>query len=347
MNIDNLINTFFLWLPSTLIVLLAIVTISSYRKILLNPKRSDIVDKKWGRQFFLLLIIIFFLVALFLGLPISEGMKGQLFNLLGIALTATIALSSTTFVGNTMAGFMLKAIDSIKPGDFLRVGDHFGRVSEQGLLHTEIQTEHRDLTTLPNLFLVTTPITVVRSSGTVISATMSLGYDVPRSKIESLLLKACENVGLTDSYVRILELGDFSVTYQISGFLRDVKYLLSYRSKLKGAILDVLHEAGIEIVSPNFVNQRVFDSQKNFIPSKEKNKNFEENKTPEDLIFDKAEEAYSKDKINEMITENVEKLEALKKIKETDRDSNYQSQVDKYEKRKEYLEKILDARSKE
>jgi len=37
------------------------------------------------------------------------------------------------------------------------VGDYFGRVTERGLFHVEIQTEDRDLATLPNMFLVSQP----------------------------------------------------------------------------------------------------------------------------------------------------------------------------------------------
>lgn len=44
-----------------------------------------------------------------------------------------------------------------------------------------------DLTTLPNLYLVINPVTTLRESGTVVGAEVSLGYDVPRQKIEQLL----------------------------------------------------------------------------------------------------------------------------------------------------------------
>ncbi len=61
-------------------------------------------------------------------LPFSESTRGQLLSLIGIVLSATIALSSTTFVGNAMAGIMLRSLQSFKIGDFIRVGENFGRV---------------------------------------------------------------------------------------------------------------------------------------------------------------------------------------------------------------------------
>lgn len=345
---EKLLNVFLEdWLSSVVVVLLAAGSISFYRKFILNPKKIDVNKSLWSRQLLLTGIVFCYLVVLLLALPISEGMKGQLFNLIGIAITATIALSSTTFVGNTMAGLMLRAVNSVRPGDFLKVGDHMGRVSEQGLLHTEIQTEDRDLTTLPNLFLVTNPVTVVRYSGTMISATISLGYDVPRKTIEELLIVAAERAELKDPFVQVLELGDFSVTYRVAGFLDEVKYLISYRSKLRCHMLDVLHENNIEIVSPNFVNQRVFPIEKTFIPRKVYTKEKEEplNRSPEDVIFDKAEEAESKEKIKEFINKNNEQLQLAKEALEKDPENlELQAQFAKYEKRSVYLLEILSKR---
>ena len=302
MGIETIIQQIQLWIPATALFIFAIFSVYIFRRFILNPKQVDVSETRWMRQSLLFFMVIIFIILVLLSMPISEAMKGQLFNLLGIALTATIALSSTTFVGNTMAGFMLKVIDDIRPGDFLKVGKHEGRVSEQGLLHTEIQTEDRDLTTLPNLYLVTTPVTVVRSSGTIVSATVSLGYDVPRTRIETLLCQAGENAGLKEPFVQILELGDFSVLYRVGGFLAEVKYLISFRSKLRGKMLDILHENNIEIVSPNFMNQRVLPIDKMFIPKKRRTgKDESHEKVPEEMIFDKAEEAESKGRLKELI----------------------------------------------
>ena len=64
---------------------------------------------------------------------------------------------------------MLRAINNFRLGDFIEVeGEHFGRVTEIDLFHTEIQTKDRDLLTLPNLFLITHPVKVIHASGTMI-----------------------------------------------------------------------------------------------------------------------------------------------------------------------------------
>ncbi|MGI9295084.1 MAG: mechanosensitive ion channel domain-containing protein, partial [Pseudomonadales bacterium] len=96
------------------------------------------------RHVLILLLCIAAVLLLILVFPMSDVMRGQILNLLGIVITAVIALSSTTFVANAMAGILLTLIKSYRIGDFIRIGEQFGRVTERGLFHTEIQTEDRD-----------------------------------------------------------------------------------------------------------------------------------------------------------------------------------------------------------
>lgn len=231
-------------------------------------------------------------LAILLVLPITSETRGQLLSFFGILITASIALSSTTFLGNALAGLMLRAVRSFRMGDFIRAGDHFGRVSERGLLHIEIQTEDRELTTIPNLFLVTNPVTTLRSSGTVISATLTLGYDLPRTKVRETLLEAAEAAGLTDAFVQILNLGDFSVEYRVAGILKEVKQILTARSDLRARILDAMHAKHMEIVSPTFMNTRALTRDEAVIPpTPALSPTPEPEVSPEGVVFDKAEEA--------------------------------------------------------
>ncbi len=249
-------------------------------------------EKKLPRQLALAFAACVLIIFGVLTLPISDSTKASVLSLFGFVLSAVIGISSTTFVSNAMAGIMLRSVRSFRAGDFVRVGEHFGRISEQGLFHTEIQTEDRDLTTFPNLLLVNNAVTVVRSSGTIVSTTLSLGYDIPRTRIEELLILAAKNAELEDPYVLVLALGDFSVTYKIAGLLQGVKQLISTRSRLRGEVLDVLHHAGIEIVSPSFMNQRQLASDSLIIPEKYQPKpRATTNSAPEEQIFDKAESA--------------------------------------------------------
>ena len=53
------------------------------------------------------------------------------------------------------------------------------------------------------------------------------------------------------------------------GKLDDTKTFLGSKSALHRAVLDTLHQAGVEIVSPTFMNQRQIAAGRLFIPETE------------------------------------------------------------------------------
>ncbi len=292
----DLLDTF--W-PLASTTAIAVIILVATDRIMRRRGQSLKVQNNFARQLLLIALTAVALVAIILTLPIENAMKSQLFGLIGLALTVMVALSSTTIVSNGMAGIMSRAIGSFKVGDFVKSESHFGRVTERGLFHTEIQTEDRDLVTLPNLYLMTHPFRVIQSSGTVVSATVSLGYDSDHSDIEPKLIEAANTVGLEESFVRITELGDFTVSYQVAGFLSEVTKIVSARSNLNKAVLDSLHQAGIEIASPNIMAQRPVADGHQFIPVKTHSTHIpvESESTPDERIFDKAERAAEKERL--------------------------------------------------
>ena len=319
------LDTFRLYLP--LLAMLASSAFVLWVTHWLLIRRKDGAVSSLRRQLILLSLTAVAVILVVLALPVGETTKGDLLRLLGLVFTGIFALSSTTFVSNAMAGFMLRTVKSFRHGDFVRVGEHFGRVTVSGLFHTEIQSQERDLITLPNLYLATNPLTVVRSSGTFTSCEVSLGYDVAWHKVEPLLKLATQEAGLDEPFVQILALGDFSIVYKTGGICTDVDQLLTQRSRLKKAVLDQLHAAGIEIVSPNFMNQRQLPTEQVFSAAPKYSHVDEDGETsPEAKIFDKAEKVV---KVRIMI-DDVARLKATineHKLSLVDADKEQQAQI--------------------
>ncbi len=223
-------------------------------------------ERLFPRHLVMLGLTLACIVGIALALPLGESSRNQLIGLVGLIISGVFAFSSSTIFANLMAGIMLRVTRPFRTGDYVSVGSYFGRVAERGLLDTELQTESRELIAFPNTFLITNPVSVVRSSGTVVSTVLSLGYDVHHSKAESLLLKAAQECGLEEPFVLILELGNYSITYKINGILTDVKGLLTKRSLLCRCVLNTLHGNGIEIMSPTIMNQRRLPDDSRIIP---------------------------------------------------------------------------------
>ena len=258
--------------------------------LLLGREPGLSAERKLPRQLLMLGLTILGVVVVALALPVDPGTRSQIIGFVGLIVSGIFAFSSSTVFANLMAGIMIRIMHPYRAGNFLTVDELFGRVTEVGLLDTEVQTENRDLMAIPNLYLITRPITVVRSSGTIVSTRISLGYDVHHNRVEALLLAAIESCGLEEPFVHVVELGDFSISYKVGGLLTDTKSLLTQRSSLCKSILDVLHDHGIEIVSPGFMNQRALDPDRQVIPPK-RWKQKAASKTVEQVVFDKAEEA--------------------------------------------------------
>lgn len=278
------------------------------------------------------LIVFVGALTFILSLPFDKALKGQVLSFLGIIISAGIALSSTTLLGNFIAGLMNNNIKRFKVGDLIKIDDIIGRVTQKNLLHTELQLEDSNFITIPNLYISTHPIKITRKSNTVISTSLSLGYDLSRVKVEEALKEAAIATELTDPYVYIVELGDYSVTYKIHGFLKDSDKYFSTRSRLNSNVIDVLSKKDIEIVSPTFMNQRRVDDQK-FIPDHvhEKPSEEDDDSSPEDLIFDEA-----------IKSEEIEKKKSsLKKINIRKSELKEQLKDEKNELEKERLNKSL------
>jgi len=329
-----------IFVPSLVAIAFIVLGLWFARWLLLVRQKDLGEEKRFGRLLWMLLISAVAVVLILLVIPVDDTTRGQLLSLLGLLLTAVIALSSTTFVANAMAGTMLRIVKSFRPGDFVHVEQQFGRVTERGLFHTEIQTEDGDLATLPNLYLVSRPVTVVRSEQTIVSATVSLGYENQHELIESLLVQAAEKAGLKDPFVQVLELGDYSVNYRLAGVLEDVKQILTARSNLRKAMLDKLHGSGVEIVSPGFVNQRQYQQWDEVMPKAgvlSATSKVEPDQTPEAIIFDKAELAEKKESLRQEYTELKESLATM--------ESEFKSSMEDQQKA-QYEYRMADARSR-
>jgi len=276
---------------------------------LLIARRADLgSEARLPRQLTLFFLTLTSLIILVVLSPVEESTRNQILGLIGLLMSAVIALSSTAFVTNFMAAIMLRVTQPFVVGDFITVGDHFGKVAARGLFDTEIQTESGELIAIPNALFITSPVKVIDRDGTIISTTLSLGYDLHHGQIEELLISAAKITGLSDPYVHVVELGDFSVTYRVNGFLTEAKTLLTARSKLNRSVLDTLHGAGIEIMSPNFARHIQHPIDQAMIPTAMKQKKKPKRSAVEDVAFAKANQAEALEELKQDIQTQISDL---------------------------------------
>jgi small conductance mechanosensitive channel len=120
-------------------------------------------------------------------------------------------------------------------------------------------------------------------------------------------------------------------------------------------MLDALHQGGVEIVSPTFMNTRSIPDGKLFIPMEVKKEKAEkepaEKPSAEEMAFDKAEEAESLEKLqftheslNKEIDEAKQRLEKAKNDAEKD---GIETQISHMEMRRERLADLIKKRQEQ
>lgn len=294
-------------------------------------------------------MVLFGLVLVVVLLPVSAQMKENLLQVGGLFLTGLVAFSSTTVMKDAAAGVAMQFFGAFRRGDYLETNDYFGRISDIGILHTELQTQDRSLVTLANGTLLNQTFKTIPASGTIISTQVSLGYDVSRAEVETALIEAAESMGLKNPFVHVLELGNFSITYKIAGLLEDVENLLTARSDFRKTVMDHLHEHNIEIVSPTFMNRRDANDRQ-FIPKPvERSASTEENgHETEEVIFEKALEAKKVEDLDKLVDQLNDKISSLKESDLEDAAGKIEAierRIDTIEKRRDQLEEQIDEES--
>ncbi|NVJ59706.1 MAG: mechanosensitive ion channel family protein [Gammaproteobacteria bacterium] len=318
-----------------IIVLLIAAVVFLLITFIFNRRISNNSSVKYYRQLTYNLYLVILLIAVIAASPIESELKGQILSLIGIVISGAIALSSTTLLGNTLAGVLLKVTKSFRSGDFISVNDYTGKVASRSLLNIEIQTFDRGLIFLPNVYLIQNPMKVFPKSGLFISVEVSLGYDVQRTKVEKALLSAAEKLGIENAYVEIKGLLDFSVQYALHALVTNLESYMSIKSKLHAMVIDELHHSDIEIVSPNFMNTRAL-SDTPVIPESIEEKTELEKALDENIdaiIFDKANHA---DKL-EVLQQKKERV-----LKLLSKESDDSSRAERLRYKLEVIDKAIE-----
>ena len=149
---------------------------------------------------------------------------------------------------------------ALRRGDFVRVGEVEGTVTQIGTLSTKIETPRREEITIPNAVLVSQTVTNysrnANSSGVYTPTSVTIGYDAPWRQIEALLLLAAsrtEGVRTTPPPV-VLQAGleDFYVRYTLLVALEAPNRRAPILNRLHANIQDAFNEHGVQIMSPNY-----------------------------------------------------------------------------------------------
>ncbi|HIG7030944.1 TPA: mechanosensitive ion channel family protein [Klebsiella pneumoniae] len=210
-----------------------------------------------------LISVVIWLFALSAAYPFLPGANSLAFKGISLFFGLMLTLGSTGVMTHAMSGLVLIYSRALRKGDWIRLADNEGQVSEIGVLATKILTRENYIVTVPNAVVVSGKIINLSAEsadgGVNLTTSVTIGYDTPWRQVNALLeLAARRTPGIDQQIapvVRKLGLLDWYTSYELQVRLLPTTKLPDGRNALHSSIIDVFNEFGVQIMSPNFVMQ--------------------------------------------------------------------------------------------
>jgi small-conductance mechanosensitive channel len=210
-----------------------------------------------------LTVVLIWIFALTVAYPYIPGSGSDAFKGIGVFVGLMVSLGSAGLINQVMSGLVVAYSRALKAGDYVRVGETEGTVSEVGMLSTKVITPKREAITVPNTVLVGAPITnysrLAAGEGAMVGTTVTIGYDTPWRQVHAMLALAAERTpGVRKApcpFVLQRSLSDYYPEYHLVVHLDRPEVRHRVLSDLHANIQDVFNEFGVQIMSPHFEAQ--------------------------------------------------------------------------------------------
>ncbi|SNT51278.1 Mechanosensitive ion channel [Pseudomonas nitroreducens] len=203
------------------------------------------------------------LFAIVMAYPYLPGSGTEAFKGLSVLVGLMISLGASSVIGQAASGLILTYSRTLRVGEFVRIGDNEGTVTEVGVFNTTIRTGLGEVLTLPNS-MITGSVTrnysrIVQGQGYVVDTVVTIGYDTPWRQVEAMLIEAARR---TDGILQTpapqvfqTALSDFYPEYRLvaQAIPSEPRPRALLLSVLHANIQDVFNEYGVQIMSPHYL----------------------------------------------------------------------------------------------
>jgi small-conductance mechanosensitive channel len=228
-----------------------------------STEENQILARDTARATRRIASVLIWIFGLVIAYPYIPGSESEAFKGISVLAGLMISLGSTGLINQIMSGFVVLYSGAVRTGEFARVGDVEGTITEIGLLSTKVLTAKNEYITVPNAVLIgKDTINYSRLNDTCrteLSTEVTIGYDAPWRQVHELLLLAAERApGIRDTpapHVVQTALSDFYVEYSLRFVPADISRKGAVLSGLHQNIQDAFQEAGVQIMSPHFESQ--------------------------------------------------------------------------------------------
>lgn len=215
---------------------------------------------EWGNTTFQLLRFFVCMFALVIIYPYLPGAGTKALEGISVFVGLMISLGSSSAIANIIAGVMISYMRAFNIGDYVKIGESMGRVTEKGLIVTRVMTYKNEEITIPNTQILTSQVTnystMAETDELILYTTITIGYDTPWPKVHQMMIEAAEKSPLISKnkkpFVLQTALNDYHISYQLNAYTKSEDKIPGAYSELHQNLQQVFSEYGVEIMSPSF-----------------------------------------------------------------------------------------------
>ena len=206
---------------------------------------------------------VVWLFALAMSYPYLPGAQTDAFKGLSVLVGLMVSLGASNLVGQAASGLILTYGRVFRKGEYVRVADHEGTVTELGVFATRIRTGLGEELTVSNSSILASTTKnysrAVEGNGYILDATVTIGYDTPWRQVHALLVEAAlRTEGVKEQpppQVFQVALSDWYPEYRLvcQALPSKPQQRALILSELLANIQDVFNQHGIQIMSPHYV----------------------------------------------------------------------------------------------
>ena len=202
------------------------------------------------------------LFALAMAYPYLPGAQTEAFKGLSVLAGLMLSLGSSSLVGQAASGLILTYGRVFRKGEYVRVAEHEGTVTEMGMFATRIRTGLGEELTIANSKILESTTRnysrAVKGAGFVLDTKVTIGYDTAWRQVHAMLIEAARRTDsvLADPPPQVFQtaLSDWYPQYRLvcQATATQPRPRAMVLSQLHANIQDVFNEYGVQIMSPQY-----------------------------------------------------------------------------------------------
>lgn len=256
-------NALIEYLPSLITIVFIVISIRYINKIL-HFFASEIQKgslkingfyPEWAKPTYTIARFLLYVFGLILVFPHLPGSDSLAFKGISVFLGILVSMGSSSAIANAIAGIVITYMRPFVVGDWIKTGEITGVVLEKNALVTRIKTIDNEEVTVPNSSILNSHTinysTLGKKEGVILTTDVTVGYEVPKSLVEKLLIEAAlksQFVSSTPSpFVNVKSLDPMYCTYLIKIYTSKPEKMNLIHSDLYKNIMDLFTQHNIEL----------------------------------------------------------------------------------------------------